>query len=208
MTVYLFPHFFSTENLCSNDYIKFWHGTCIRKKAFQITLKRLLSDYLLVICIPAYARFGKKPFSAIRITKSRSSWSCHVLLSSKADGARRQIWSSKKVAPNLLNRDFQAEKPKVGHRCDGVQLVRTETVSLTYPGFAAVSVRIWIHGSLQARTAGLPGLLTTIAESRQSLRGLPPAIHRQQALSAAWIFFAFNYCLTFWGHFTRRCRVS
>ena len=33
------------------------------------------------------------------------------------------------------------------------------------------------------------------------LKGLPPAIHRQQALSAAWTIFDRKYCLTFWGHF-------
>ena len=36
---------------------------------------------------------------------------------------------------------------------------------------------------------------------KAKLKGLPPAIHRQQALSAAWTIFALNFCLTFWGHF-------
>ena len=31
------------------------------------------------------------------------------------------------------------------------------------------------------------------------LKGLPPAIHRQQALSVAWTIFALNFCLTFLG---------
>jgi hypothetical protein len=30
---------------------------------------------------------------------------------------------------------------------------------------------------------------------------LPPAIHRQQALSAAWTNFTAQFCLTFGGHF-------
>ena len=33
-------------------------------------------------------------------------------------------------------------------------------------------------------------------------KGLPPAIHRQQALSAARTIFTSKYCLTFWGHFS------
>ena len=37
--------------------------------------------------------------------------------------------------------------------------------------------------------------------SKAKLKGLPPAIHRQQTLSAAWTIFALNFCLTFWGHF-------
>lgn len=36
---------------------------------------------------------------------------------------------------------------------------------------------------------------------KAKLKGLPPAIHRQQALSAAWTIFASKYCLTFRGHF-------
>ena len=36
---------------------------------------------------------------------------------------------------------------------------------------------------------------------KAKLKGLPPAIHRQQALSAAWTIFTSEYCLTFWGHF-------
>ena len=32
-------------------------------------------------------------------------------------------------------------------------------------------------------------------------KGLPPAIHRQQALSAAWTIFTLKYYLTFWGQF-------
>ena len=38
---------------------------------------------------------------------------------------------------------------------------------------------------------------------KAKLKGLLPAIHRQQALSAAWTIFTSEYCLTFWGHFTR-----
>lgn len=43
-----------------------------------------------------------------------------------------------KIATNLLNRDFRAKKAKLeaGHRCDRVQSVWTEVVSLTNPGFA------------------------------------------------------------------------
>ena len=36
---------------------------------------------------------------------------------------------------------------------------------------------------------------------KAKLKGLPPAIHRQQALSAAWAIFTSKYCLTFGGHF-------
>ena len=36
---------------------------------------------------------------------------------------------------------------------------------------------------------------------KAKLKGLPPAIHRQQALSASWTIFTSKYCLTFWGHF-------
>ena len=36
-------------------------------------------------------------------------------------------------------------------------------------------------------------------------KGLPPAIHRQQALSAAWTIFTSEYCLTFGGHFNGLC---
>ena len=36
---------------------------------------------------------------------------------------------------------------------------------------------------------------------KAKLKGLPPAIHRQQALSAALTIFSSKYCLTFWGHF-------
>ena len=36
---------------------------------------------------------------------------------------------------------------------------------------------------------------------KAKLKGLPPAIHRQQALSAAWTIFTSKYCLTFGGHF-------
>ena len=36
---------------------------------------------------------------------------------------------------------------------------------------------------------------------KAKLKGLPPAIHRQQALSAARTIFTSEYCLTFWGHF-------
>lgn len=35
---------------------------------------------------------------------------------------------------------------------------------------------------------------------KAKLNGLPPAIHRQQALSAVQTIFVFKYCLTFWGH--------
>lgn len=38
-------------------------------------------------------------------------------------------------------------------------------------------------------------------------KGLPPALHRQQALLAAWTIWVRNICLTFWGHFTRCCVV-
>ena len=37
---------------------------------------------------------------------------------------------------------------------------------------------------------------------KAKLKGLPPAMHRQQALSAAWTIFTSKYCLTFWGHFS------
>ena len=36
---------------------------------------------------------------------------------------------------------------------------------------------------------------------REKLKGLPPALRRQQALSVAWTVFTSKYCLTFWGHF-------
>ena len=36
---------------------------------------------------------------------------------------------------------------------------------------------------------------------KAKLKGLPSILHRQQALSAAQIIFAFKYCLTFWDHF-------
>ena len=36
-------------------------------------------------------------------------------------------------------------------------------------------------------------------------KGLPPAIHRQQALSAAQTIFTSKYCLTFGGHFNPAC---
>ena len=36
---------------------------------------------------------------------------------------------------------------------------------------------------------------------KAKLKGLPPALHRQQALSAACTIFTSKYCLTFWGHF-------
>ena len=35
------------------------------------------------------------------------------------------------------------------------------------------------------------------------LKGLPPALHRQQALSAALTICVRNICLTFWGHFSQ-----
>ena len=34
------------------------------------------------------------------------------------------------------------------------------------------------------------------------LKGLPPALYRQQALSVAWTNFLWKYCLTFGGHFS------
>ena len=37
---------------------------------------------------------------------------------------------------------------------------------------------------------------------KAKLKGLPPAMHRQQALSAAWTIFTSKYCLTLGGHFT------
>ena len=39
-----------------------------------------------------------------------------------------------KIAPNLLNRDFQGREAEseVGYRCDGVQLVWREALSLTH----------------------------------------------------------------------------
>ena len=40
-----------------------------------------------------------------------------------------------------------------------------------------------------------------IRRIKAKLKGLPPAIHRQQALSAAGTIFTSEYCLTFWGHF-------
>ena len=41
-----------------------------------------------------------------------------------------------KIAPNLLNRNFRAEKPnQMGHRCDGVQFVWPEAISLADFGF-------------------------------------------------------------------------
>ena len=36
---------------------------------------------------------------------------------------------------------------------------------------------------------------------KAKLKGLPPAIHRQQALSAAWTILTSKYCLTVGGHF-------
>ena len=36
---------------------------------------------------------------------------------------------------------------------------------------------------------------------KAKLKGLPPAIHRQQVLSAAWTMFTSKYCLTVWGQF-------
>ena len=36
---------------------------------------------------------------------------------------------------------------------------------------------------------------------KAKLKGLPPAIHSQQALSAARTIFTSKYCLTFGGHF-------
>ena len=40
------------------------------------------------------------------------------------------------------------------------------------------------------------------------LKGLPPALHRQQALSAVWIILVENNCLTFWGYFKRTLLIS
>lgn len=37
---------------------------------------------------------------------------------------------------------------------------------------------------------------------KAKLEGLPPVIHRRQALSAAQTVFVFKYCLTFGGRFT------
>lgn len=37
---------------------------------------------------------------------------------------------------------------------------------------------------------------------KAKLKGLPPAIHRQQALSAAWTISVRYICLTFCGHFS------
>ena len=39
---------------------------------------------------------------------------------------------------------------------------------------------------------------------KAKLKGLPPALHRLQALSATWTFYYEKYCLTFGGHFTKR----
>ena len=36
---------------------------------------------------------------------------------------------------------------------------------------------------------------------KAKLKGLPPAIYRQQALSVAWTVFVLYFCLTFWGQF-------
>ena len=38
--------------------------------------------------------------------------------------------------------------------------------------------------------------------SKAKLKGLPPALHRQQALLVAWTIWVRNICLTFWGHFS------
>ncbi len=37
---------------------------------------------------------------------------------------------------------------------------------------------------------------------KAKLKGLPPAIHRQQAPFGCLNNFTSEYCLTFWGHFT------
>lgn len=43
---------------------------------------------------------------------------------------------------------------------------------------------------------------------KAKLKGLPPAVHRQQALSAAWIIFTLKDCITFGGQFKERSCFS
>ena len=66
----------------------------------------------------------------------------------------------------------------------------------------ALSIRVWIHGALQTRTHRNISTITITPVSRWNLKGLTPALHRQQALLTAWTTWVGDICLTFWGHFS------
>ena len=72
---------------------------------------------------------------------------------------------------------------------------------------ASLSARVWIYGTFKQELVDYPDYYNN-RRIKAMLKGLPPALHRQQALSVAWIISLSDICLTFWGQFSFRVLVS
>ena len=77
-----------------------------------------------------------------------------------------------KIAPNLLNRDFHADRPNQKWVTDVTE-------------FSLFGEKLYLSPILDLCSSDLVSYTISDRRTKAKLKGLPPAIHRQQALSVA-----------------------